>query len=201
VKVHTGQKLYFANLEIEVLTTWEDLNPRVTYTGNDTNTVLRFTLSNKNAPNAAPVTQIWTGDANRWQSRWMCAMWGDYLKADMVSVAHHGNLGLEIEFYDLVSPTAVWWPHNASAAWNYLKGDAKTQRWCFQVDQHLIYNIPSVKYMYTAGGNNSERPMEGCFTTLWLRANGPDYDNLQDAMTWEPIPYNGYNVAKAPFNR
>ena len=201
VKVHTGQKLYLANLEIEVLATWEDLNPRVTHTDNDTNTVLRFSMSNKDAPNAEPVTQIWTGDANRWQSRWMCATWGDYLKADMVSVAHHGNLGCEAEFYDLVSPTAVWWPHNASAAWNYLKGDAKTQRWCFEVDQHLIYEIPSVQYMYTAGGNNSERPLDGCFTTLILRAGGPDYDNLVDALTGEPIAYNGYNVAKAPFNR
>ena len=201
VKVHTGQKLYFANLEVEVLTTWEDLNPRVTYTGNDTNTVLRFTLTNASAPNATPVTQIWTGDANRWQSRWMCAMWGDYLKADMVSIAHHGNLGCEIEFYDLVAPTAVWWPHHATAAWGYLKGDAKTQRWCFEVDQHLIYNTPSVKYMYTAGGDNSTRPTDSCFTTLWLKANGPDYENLEDAMTWSPIEYNGYNVAKAPFKR
>ncbi|MBE6629367.1 MAG: hypothetical protein E7624_00775 [Ruminococcaceae bacterium] len=202
IKVHTGQKYYLANLEIEVLTTWDDLNPRMSYTDNDTNTVLRFALSNADAPNAEPVTQIWTGDANRWQSRWMCAMYGDYLKAEMVSVAHHGNLGCEIEFYDLVSPTAVWWPHNASAAWNYLRGNKDTQsRWCFEVDQHLIYNISTVQYLYTAGGWNNSQEMDGCFTMIWLRADGPDYDNPVDAMTWEPIAYNDCNVVKAPFPR
>lgn len=201
VKVHTGQKLYFANLEMEVITTWEDLNPRVSYTGNDTNTVLRFSLSNKDAPNAAPVTQMWTGDANRWQSRWMCATYGNYLKSDMVSVAHHGNLGCEIEFYDLVAPTAVWWPHNATAVKNYLTGNKDTQRWCFEVDQHLVFNVPSVKYVYAAGGFENSKQIEGCFTTLWLRRTGPDYENLQDAMTWEPIAYNNSFAIKTPYQK
>ena len=200
VKVHTGQKYYLANLEIEVLTTWDDLNPRKTYTDNDTNTVLRFSLSNQDAPKAAPVTQIWTGDANRWQSRWMCAMYGDYLKADMVSVAHHGNLGLEIEFYDLVSPTTVWWPHNASSVWNYLDPSKINTNWQYEVDQHLIYDIPTVKYLFTAGGINRELQTDGCFTLLWLRADGPDYENLQDAMTWAKIEYNDTYAVKLPLN-
>ena len=201
LKVHTGQKLYFANLEIEVITTWEDLNPRVSYTGNDTNTVLRFTMTNKNAPNAKPVTQLWTGDANRWQSRWMCAMYGDYLKSDMVSVAHHGNLGCEIEFYDLVAPTAVWWPHNASAVKSYLTGNKDKERWCFEVDQHLVFNVPSVKYVYASGNFKTDKQIEGCFTTLWLRSTGPAYEELQDAMTWEPIVYNNTFAIKTPYQK
>ena len=188
IKVHTGQKFYFANLEIEVLTTWEDLNPRVTYTSNDTNTVLRFTMTNKDNPNEKNV-QIWTGDANRWQSRYLCAMYGSYLDADMVSVAHHGNLGLECEFYDLVSPTAIWWPHNMSAYKMYTTPANISRGWQYEVDQHFVYNIPSVKYIFVSG--DAKGTNDKYYTVLELRKTGPAFDEVYDLKTGELIPYDG----------
>ncbi len=191
IKVHTGQKFYLANLGIEVITTWEDLNPLVPNNTNDTNTVVRFTLTNKDDP-SAKVTQMWTGDANRWQSRFMCATFGEYLKSDMVSVAHHGNNGCEIDFYEMVQPTAVWWPHNAASVKNYLNTSRKDKDFRHQVDQHLCYDMESVKYIYTSGtmvkGDNY-------YTTLELKANGPDYENIYDLMTGEKLVYGGLETS------
>ncbi len=183
IKVMTGQKFYLANVEIEVLTTWMDLNPITPANGNNTNTVLRFTLSNKESSNK--VTQVWTGDANRWQSRFLCATYGDYLKSDMVNIAHHGNAGCEVEFYDKVSPTAVWWPHNATAAQNYIGSSASTG-YMYEVDQHIYNDIASVKYVYTSGakkvGGGLTSMDDGPFTTLVITKDGPDYDNIYNLM-------------------
>jgi len=189
IKVHTGQKFYLANLEIEVLTTWEDLNPIVPNTSNDSNTVLRFTMTNKNAPNAKPVTQIWTGDANRAQSRFMCATYGPALKADMVSVAHHGNAGCEVEFYDLVSPTVIWWPHNATQVKNYLDPAQKTKGWQYEVDQFFYNEIPTVQYLYASGIVGGSAGSMDHFTTLVLTKDGPDYDNIFDVVSGQKLEY------------
>jgi len=183
IKVMTGQKFYLANLEIEVLTTWMDLNPLTPANGNNTNTILRFTLSNKDS--SKKVTQMWTGDANRWQSRFVCAMYGDYLKSDMVNIAHHGNAGCEIEFYDKVSPTAVWWPHNATAAQRYITPANKNEGYMYEVDQHIYNDIASVKYVFTSGAKKASGITsldDGPFTTLVLTKDGPDYDNIYDVM-------------------
>ena len=191
IKVHTGQKFYIANLEIEVITTWEDLNPLVPNNTNDTNTVLRFTLSNQDAP-GKKITQMWTGDANRWQSRFMCATFGDYLKSDMVSIAHHGNAGCEVEFYAMVSPTVVWWPHNAGSALNYMNTNKKNSDWRHQVDQYLCDDMASVKYIYTSGIKGGAAGSKEHFTTLVLTANGPDYDNIYDLLTGKKLSYDGF---------
>ena len=187
IKVHTGQRLYFANAELQVLTTWEDLNPLVPNNGNDTCTVIRFSLSNTDNVSAAPVTFLYTGDANRWQSRYLCATYGDYLKSDMMSVAHHGNAGCEIELYKLVSPTVLWWPHNASAAKSYLNPANKTKGWQYEVDQYFANELPSVQYIYVSGGDSASRQMFA--TTLVLGATGPDYEDIYDALTGERLEY------------
>ena len=183
IQPRTGHKFYLANIEIEVLTTWEDLNPITPDNDNNTNTVLRFTVSSKGT--SKTVTQIWTGDANRWQSRFMCATYGNYLKSDMVSIAHHGNAGCEIEFYDKVSPTTVWWPHNANAAQDYIGSD-KNKGYMYEVDQHVYNDIASVKYVYTSGMKKSEGGAttldDGYYTTLVINKDGVDYDNIYDVV-------------------
>jgi len=185
IKVHTGYKFHLANIEIEVLTTWEDLNPWVINDSNETNSVLRFTLSNQDDPTAV-VTQLWTGDAQRCLSRFLCANYGSYLQSDMMSVGHHGNVGCEIDLYDTVQPTAIWWPHNVSAASNYLNPKNKDKGWQFEVDQYFANEIDSVHYIYTSG----ERAVgDAYFTTLVITADGPDYENIFDLMTGEKISY------------
>lgn len=186
LKVHTGQRLYLANCEIEVLMTWEDHNPLAPNNTNETNTVLRFALSNKDAPTAPEYVQIWTGDANRWQSRYMCAMYGEYLKADMVSIAHHGNNGCEIDFYEMVDPTVVWWPHNLGSVKSYLNETHKNSDFRHQVDQYVCRELESVKYVYTSGASNSSTAEE-YYTTVKITASGADCEGVFDLMTGEKL--------------
>ena len=190
VKVHTGQKFYLANAEIEVLATWEDLNPWVINDGNETNTVLRFTMTNKDG--GTPVTQLWTGDAQRWLSRYLCAMYGAYLESDMVSVGHHGNVGCEIDLYDTVKATTVWWPHNAKAVRNYLKPSNVKVGFQYEVDQYLCNNISSVQYIFASGQIEGSAGVNN-YTTLKLTVNGPDYDNIYDLLTGERLEYTTYD--------
>ncbi len=185
IKVHTGQKFHLANIEIEVLATWEDHNPWVINDGNETNTVLRFTLSNADAP-AQKVTQLWTGDAQRWLSRYLCASYGEYLQSDMMSVGHHGNVGCEIDLYDTVQPTVIWWTHHAGAASNYLNPKNKSKGFQFEVDQYFANEIPSVHYIYTSGERTEG---ENYFTTLRFTKNGPDYDGIYDLITGQKLSY------------
>ena len=185
VQVHTGHKYYLANVELEALVTHEDVNPKRIDTSNDTCTVFRFTISNKEAPAAKPTTIIFTGDANRHQSRFMCATFGNYLQSDMVQVAHHGAVGCESDFYDTVAPTVLWWPVAYSAFESQANTANKGKTGTAGVDYKLIYETPSVKYIYVSDTFN---------TTLTLGVNGPEYTEIYDALTGESITYNGEQI-------
>ena len=155
--------------------------------------MLRFTLSNQDAPSAEPITQLWTGDAQRWVSRYLCAMYGSYLESDMMSVGHHGNVGCEIDLYDTVKPTAIWWPHNVGAVSHYLDAKYLYRGYQFEVDQYFANKIPEVKYIFASGGSGDGDRMDGPYTTLKLTVNGADYDHIYDAKTGEAIAYTTYD--------
>lgn len=193
LKAYTGQRYYFANCEIEVLMTWEDHNPLAPNNTNETNTVLRFSMTNKDAPSAPANVQIWTGDANRWQSRYLCAMYGDYLKADMVSIAHHGNNGCEIDFYEMVDPTCVWWPHNAASVKSYLNETKYQSDFRHQVDQYVCRKLASVQYVFASGATNASDG-ESYYTTVVLTPDGADYEGVFDVVTGEPLKQYFTNV-------
>jgi hypothetical protein len=119
-------------------------------------------------------------------------MYGEYLKSDMVSIAHHGNVGLEIDFYDMVQAETVWWPHSAKAAHNYMNKDKLNNGWQFQVDQHIAA-MDCMKYMFISGDKNST---DAYYITLVLTKNGPDYDNVFDASNGEKLEYTGVFMIK-----
>lgn len=185
VKVHTGHKYYLSNITLEALVTHEEVNPARIDTTNDTCTVFRFSIANKDAPTAAPTTIIFTGDANRHQSRFMSATYGAYLQSDMVQVAHHGAIGCESDFYDAVAPTVLWWPVAYSAFESQAKETNKGKPGAAGVDYKLIYETPSVKYIYVS---------DTYCTTLTLGVNGPEYTGIYDILTGESVPYNGAQI-------
>jgi len=104
VRVHTGQRLYFANMEIETLFTHEDLNPHNIVTLNDSSSIMRLTLR---VTGGEDVTFLSTGDAFRYSGKWCSAMYGETLQSDMVTVGHHGGPNVDKLFYTLVAPTTV----------------------------------------------------------------------------------------------
>ena len=188
IKTHAGQKFYLANAEIEVLTTYDDLNPHRISTGNDTNTVLRFTMLNTNAAGqrvGEPTTILFAGDSATAQSRYMCAMFGDYLQSDMVQVAHHGNKGCEKDFYTKVAAEVLWFAIFQKHFDLFL-----SPQWTgsYSVNIHTV-KLPSTKYIYVSGNNDDE--WGNCNITLPFDAETgmPDYDSIFETMTGDPMPY------------
>ena len=192
IKLHTGMKMHLANIEIETMVTWEDLNPMQVPNTNDTNTVLRFTISSQNSANKT--TLMLLGDANRNQSRFMCATFGTYLKSDMSTVAHHGNAGCEIDLYEMIDPETLFWTHHAGAAQDYLN-PAKAGTWNYQVDQYFAYTLASVKRIFAIGGPQmfyvsgdtsdaekiatGEMPGRDGYIHLTFVDGKPNFDNVQ----------------------
>lgn len=154
LKVHAGQKFYFANLEMQVLMTYDNISPARIYNQNDTSTVTRFSLQATNEKGEQvgdPYVMLWLGDANNNESRFLCAMYGDYLKSDSTSVAHHGNIGCESDLYNTVKAATVWWPHTARGARGYLQPENRTKSWVYEVDQTLANDNPHTRYIYFSG--------------------------------------------------
>ena len=113
IKVHTGQRFWLASTEFEVLHTHEDQYPNRIHVYNNTTTVIRMNLYHTNGTTVtegSKTSMLWLGDAQENASKFMRATWGEYLKSDIVQVAHHGWNGCEWSFYQLAAPTAVLWP-------------------------------------------------------------------------------------------
>lgn len=202
LKVHAGQKFYFANLEMQVLMTYDNISPARIYNQNDTSTVLRFSVQATNETGekvGKPYVMLWLGDANNNESRFLCAMYGKYLKSDSTSVAHHGNIGCESDLYNTVNATTVWWPHTARGARGYLQPEKRTKSWVYDVDQTLVFDNPHTRYIYFSGSYTrvDEKTLVpfGLHLTLPFGADGaPMHDDIFDTMRGPT-----YKVAYAPY--
>ena len=195
IRVQTGQKLYFANLEVETLFTQSNHNPQRIVTLNDASVIQRLsflrtadtygearTVDHVSAAASSKTSLISTGDAYRWSGRWIAAMYGTYLKADMVTVSHHGGAGLTMGVYDLISPRVVWWPTGKSQSGEY----KLATNWQGKVNQHIMYDIDSVEYMYTS---------DYYHITLVLKEAGPYHDGIYHAIDKTAISH--YVASKA----
>ena len=182
IKVHTGQKFYFANLSIEILMTFEEHFPRRICNSNDTCTVTRFEFANADAPQKEPVTAVFLADAFRYQSRFLCATYGEYLKADIVQVAHHGNIGCEQEIYELIAPSVVYFPNGYDSYITYTLDANSTRGWNYAVDNFVVHKLESVHYIFVA---------DRWFVTLPLDKDGLCFDEIYDALTGERLTYSG----------
>ncbi|MBQ9802778.1 MAG: hypothetical protein IJW51_06895 [Clostridia bacterium] len=174
IKVHTGQRFWFANIELEVMYTHEDLYPEQIHVYNNTSTVIRMTMyhtENGEVSANSKTTMLWTGDAQTAASKWMRATYGAYLQSDMVQVAHHGGNGCEWEFYQLVNPVCVWWPTSRKS---YREGfhDPKSDGYK-KVSYNINYKLTSAQYIILS---------DDCNYTLTITANGPEY-GIYDAIT------------------
>ena len=169
IKVHTGQKFHIANATLEILMTYEDHNPRRICNSNDTCTIVRFEIANQDAPEAAPTTALFLADAFRFQSRYLCAMYGDYLQSDIVQLAHHGNIGCEKAVYVEIAAKIVLFPNAYTTFSKYVAGSSST--WNYEVDHYVVKEQESVKYVFVAE--------KKCLTFLLL-PTGPDCEGIFD---------------------
>ncbi len=106
VKAHTGQRLYYGDVSIEVLFTQEDLHPVEKYTDiNVTSMVIRMYIEESDI--------LILGDSTTVSDNIMLAMWGDYLYSQMVQLEHHGAYVENSEFYKTVDAEVLLWPAHA----------------------------------------------------------------------------------------
>lgn len=107
VKAHTGQVFRLPGCEMEILYTAEDVftNPFHVDAMNDTSIVCRLTIAGQ--------TTLITGDIGAIPAELLCKTYGDYLKSDIVQIAHHGYYGASEAFYELVRPEVALWPISA----------------------------------------------------------------------------------------
>ena len=104
---HTGQRYHFADATIEVLHTLEDFYPKT-----------MNSLSSNQMNGASVVFSLEVGgqktmflaDSAEDCSKDLYAMWGDYLKSDMMQAAHHGLRGGTVDLYKAIDPEVVLVP-------------------------------------------------------------------------------------------
>lgn len=103
VTLHTGEHFYIRNLEFEVLLTHEDILPAYNIKNeNESSTVLMMTVSGSKT--------LFLGDCGSAASEVLMNRYGDYLKSDIVQIAHHGHDGAPAELYELVNARAALFP-------------------------------------------------------------------------------------------
>ena len=185
-KLHAGQTLYFANMQMDVLYTHEDMAPYHFGCFNDTSMVFRAnylttsatkgsTVSSANAANVESC--IWLGDAERIASKWLRSMYGESLKADMVQYAHHGIGGSEPALYQLIAPEVIWWPYCKEFVLGTVD-DPNDSWWGNRMNYMVTYELESVKMIIVADVYD---------TTLTLTADGPDYNGIFDLVDGQEI--------------
>ena len=140
VTLHAGMKMHFYGIDVEIMTTYEDIYPRTVRYFNDTSTVFRVSANG--------TSFMVTGDICDQASDIVSRRYGEYLKSDIVQAAHHANIGSTIEFYDYVSPSVVLWPTSSALLTPLVTGKGN-QRY-YAVDYHL-YKEMGIKEHYTNG--------------------------------------------------
>ncbi|MBE6630047.1 MAG: hypothetical protein E7624_04275 [Ruminococcaceae bacterium] len=204
LKVHAGQRIHFANLTIEVLMTYEDHLPFRIINTNDTCTVTRFHFQYSGASQNSTVTALsgeartvtFLGDSWRLSGRYLCAMYGGYLKSDVSQIAHHGNIGCEKELYDAISPTAVLFNNELSSFRAYVWGSTTStnpeKKHAYAVDRYVVRELTSVVYVWAA--------VAGSYITLHFTEAGPQYEAAFDLLTGKTVTYTDINKASSSQN-
>lgn len=134
LKVHTGQSIDFGDATVEILYTIEDHIPNDLRNINDSSMVMRVTLGGK--------TFMILADTGYYSGPILDEMWGDYLKSDILQVAHHGQWPSVEPIYHKIAAEVVIVPAKRSR----YKFDIDDQRWEKQTAAFLSY----AKDLYTA---------------------------------------------------
>jgi beta-lactamase superfamily II metal-dependent hydrolase len=101
VKPHTGQRLYYRDAVIEILSTQEEILPSHFRWLNETVIISRVHLGGQ--------TVFMPADAELGVDVMIPAMYGDHLKSDFLQQTHHGFSGGSYTMYDLVRPRVAFW--------------------------------------------------------------------------------------------
>ena len=135
VKLHSGYKFYYADAEIEILQTLEDLYPGTvaSYDFNSSSTIFTVTIAGQK--------MLFLGDVSDTGASRLNKVFGTSLKSDFIQIAHHGlNNGGTIKTlymnadatYALYPAPLSWYESNKNASANfYISTESKTIKQVF----------------------------------------------------------------------
>ncbi len=135
VKVHSGYKFYYADAEIEILQTLEDLYPSTVadYDFNSSSTIFTVTVGGQK--------MLFLGDVSDVGASRLNSVYGTSLKSDFLQIAHHGinNNGTIKALYVNADATYIlypapltWFNNNSNTSANFfLQTESKTVKQIF----------------------------------------------------------------------
>ena len=136
---HTGQVFDFGNgATVEVLFTVEDIVPEELENPNNSSMVIRVNIAGQKT--------LLLADTAHKSNPMLVKMWGNYLKADIVQIAHHGIWTPDDGIYDLIGAKVTLWPSTytqAKASFNHYDSN-------YSGIVKKIYNLTSDLYVSDA---------------------------------------------------
>ena len=170
VKLHSGYKFYYADAEIEILQTLEDLYPSTVanYDFNSSSTIFTVTVAGQK--------MLFLGDVSDVGASRLNSVFGASLKSDFLQVAHHGlnndgtikNLYLNADATYIFYPAPLsWYNSNSGASANfYLSTESKTVKQIFvsgveTTELYLPYDGKLYDGEKIPGISNEEEEEEG----------------------------------------
>ena len=100
--LHSGERFYVKNLRFDVLCTHEDIYPDFIDDYNDSSVCLMLT--------AESTKILIPGDSAVKSNEILMRRFDEFLKADIVQVAHHGHTGLSKECYEKINAACAIFP-------------------------------------------------------------------------------------------
>ena len=149
IKAHTGMKLYIRNAVVEILYSIDSFLPNTLNIFNNTSLAFTITVEGERA--------LFLGDISDDVAGILSAMYGNYLKSDMVQLAHHGlrngyglNMPRTTALYRIICAEVVLWPTSESH-YNNIDNEAEDQ----QVALHgwNVVAMTSARETWLAGNN------------------------------------------------
>lgn len=104
IKAHTGQTFVFGSVSVEILYTVEDLLPVAKFDSfNTSSMVIRL--------NTGEQTVLFLADTTKTSGTILEKSFGDYLKSDIMQLAHHGYGPVNNSLYETVQAEVLLWPN------------------------------------------------------------------------------------------
>lgn len=137
-EIKKGLTITIDGVDFEILQTWDESDDNV----NGNSLIFRVCSSDKKSK-----TCLFLNDASIVSGDRLCNTYGNYLKSDMVQLAHHGQKGVSQKIYQVIDAKVRLWP-TPSWVWtkpNYQTGE--TRSW-FNVDMDNVQESDFVGCLY-----------------------------------------------------
>ncbi|MBP3479204.1 MAG: hypothetical protein J6K03_06955 [Oscillospiraceae bacterium] len=141
VTLQTGDDFTLGGVRFEILYTVDDLFPDRLHYFNDSSFVCKMTYGGQST--------MWLGDICAAPSEMLCKRYTpEYLKSDIVQMAHHGLNGAHQELYDAIDAKVLFWSLWNTLALKQLADDADTSVEHIRIARNLLLrdNPPECYY-------------------------------------------------------